>query len=652
MSRLNPLLRAVGVRAGRRGAVDRRCRFRVETLEGRSLLSLSFTSAFSVGGDNVNVGKIALDAQGDTLVTGNFTGRVDFAGKGGGSHVLDTGGTMTTAFVAKYSPANTLVWVKEFAPDPGTQGSQSYGEALAVDNTTGSVWVVGEFRGTVTFDPGGAALVLTAASSSSGYVAELTSGGDLAANLVKQFGGTASLVTADGVSLSPDGQNLDITGSYTSTANFDPGGSNVTLTSPDPEQTDAYVLALSSGLGFGFVAGAGLAASDGSDVASDRQGNVTITGYQASGAGSNALFATFNNTGTLVKEVLYGGPISGGTFAYGTGLVIDSAGNIEIDGYFEGTGVNFNKFARPGTVLLDSAGNYDAFLIKVDPSFNLVWARRFGSSQDDYALDLAIDGSDNLYLTGSEEGPSSFGTTGSSKKVLDTGNGSSGNDDGFVLEVDSGGNLVQAIGAGGTGGSDPASIAVNDAGQIAIGGSYTAPATFGGTTLSSPDANTIFLATLTSGSNSGAGGGTGSAGKGGGSSSGGAGGGGAGGAGVGVGSSGGAGGGGTVSTPPRLVAATRLVAGRGRHKKIVGFQLSFSSALDPGTAQNLTHYQATQAKRRSPSVIPVQSATCNASHTSVTLTLGKFDPNRPLKLKATGLIGAGGAPVTSFVSAL
>jgi hypothetical protein len=116
----------------------RRRRFAVETLEGRQLLTLNFASAFGVGGAAVHASHVAVDAQGDTFVTGGFTGKVDFDPGGGGSNVLDSG-TMQAAFVAEYSPANTLLWVKEFAPDPATPGSFSTGTSLAVDPNTGSI---------------------------------------------------------------------------------------------------------------------------------------------------------------------------------------------------------------------------------------------------------------------------------------------------------------------------------------------------------------------------------------------------------------------------------------------------------------------------------------------------------------------------------
>src|SRR5947209_1802296 len=115
MNRLSNLLRIGPGRTARRGVLDRRRRPGVESLEGRQLLTLDFASAFGIGGNSINVGRIALDAQGDTYATGGFTGKVSFDANSTGGNVLDAG-TTPTAFVAKYSPTNSLLWVKEFVP--------------------------------------------------------------------------------------------------------------------------------------------------------------------------------------------------------------------------------------------------------------------------------------------------------------------------------------------------------------------------------------------------------------------------------------------------------------------------------------------------------------------------------------------------------
>src|SRR3954447_26019267 len=125
-------------------ASRRRRRPVVESLEGRTLLTIDFASSFSIGGDNLNIAKVAFDAQGDTYLAGNFTGNVNFTlNPSDPPAVLDAGGQVD-GFVAKYSSTNALQWVKPFVASGSTSSSDA--EGLAVDQATGSVYVAGQFR--------------------------------------------------------------------------------------------------------------------------------------------------------------------------------------------------------------------------------------------------------------------------------------------------------------------------------------------------------------------------------------------------------------------------------------------------------------------------------------------------------------------------
>jgi hypothetical protein len=323
----------------------------------------------------------------------------------------------------------------------------------------------------------------------------------------------------------------------------------------------------------------------------------------------------------LATERVFGGPASGGTAALASGVVVDGSDNVYVDGTFSGTGVNFNKFNGPGTVALDSAGGFDAYLIKLDPSLTLSFARRFGSKQTDFANGLAIDANNNLYVTGFEAGQSSFGTTGVGTNVLDTGNGVTNVINAFVLEVDSTGGFVQANGAGGSGQTDASAIAVNASGQIAITGFYTGAVSFGTTSLGALGATQYFVARMTTG------GATGTP------------------------------PGGTNNPPPMVaptfVSATRIVQGKGRRQKVVGFMLNFNGPLGAADAQNVAHYHVTQMARRGrTTAVPVLAATDHAAGNSVSLILGGFKKNKPLQLSATGLTGANGTMVAPIMTTL
>jgi len=111
----------------------------------------------------------------------------------------------------------------------------------------------------------------------------------------------------------------------------------------------------------------------------------------------------------------------------------------------------------------------------------------------------------------------------------------------------------------------------------------------------------------------------------------------------------------TSKIVPTLVSEMRMTAGKGSHRKIVGFTLVFSTALDSGVAQDVTHYKVVQpgaTKRSHPVAVKVGMAMYNPSNDAVTLMLGKFNAKKPLTLTATGLLGSTGAPASTIVTRL
>jgi plastocyanin len=112
----------------------------------------------------------------------------------------------------------------------------------------------------------------------------------------------------------------------------------------------------------------------------------------------------------------------------------------------------------------------------------------------------------------------------------------------------------------------------------------------------------------------------------------------------------------TTPTPtPTFLSESRVSAGKGAHKKIVGFNLVFSGALDPNSAMNTANYHVTQpgaTKKAHPKNILVGMAMYTPSSDTVMLMLGKFTTGKPLTLMAGGLDGATGGPIAQFTTKL
>jgi len=126
----------------------------------------------------------------------------------------------------------------------------------------------------------------------------------------------------------------------------------------------------------------------------------------------------------------------------------------------------------------------------------LVWAKRAGGAgTGDAGTAVAVDGSGNIYVTGTFQGTATFGLGEANQTALV----SAGSDDIFLARYDSNGLLQWAKRAGGSGLDRGASIAVDGSGDIYVTGFFQGTATFGvgeanQTALTSAGSDDIFLA--------------------------------------------------------------------------------------------------------------------------------------------------------------
>ncbi|MEO8067173.1 MAG: hypothetical protein ABI599_05725 [Flavobacteriales bacterium] len=143
----------------------------------------------------------------------------------------------------------------------------------------------------------------------------------------------------------------------------------------------------------------------------------------------------------------------------GTGLVeqtaTDAAGNVFVCGYFDNN-------ATMGSFPLAAVGGFDAYVAKLDPSGNWLWATSFGSTGADDALAIAVDGDGNAYLTGFHEGDITVG---------DTTLAVEGGSDLFIAKIDGSGNWIWALDAAGLGYSAGSDVVLGPNGSLYVGGS-------------------------------------------------------------------------------------------------------------------------------------------------------------------------------------
>jgi hypothetical protein len=151
-------------------------------------------------------------------------------------------------------------------------------------------------------------------------------------------------------------------------------------------------------------------------------------------------------------------PAGGAGTDWTYGIATDGAGNSYVDGQFSGT-ATFGA-GEANETALSSAGGFDIFVAKYDPSGTLAWAKRAGSGGFDQGHGIATDGAGNSAVTGFFSGTATFGPG----EVNETTLASAGAFDIFVAQYDPEGAMVWVKRAGDTG---------DDVGQgIAADGAY------------------------------------------------------------------------------------------------------------------------------------------------------------------------------------
>lgn len=215
------------------------------------------------------------------------------------------------------------------------------------------------------------------------------------------------------------------------------------------------------------------------NMATDAGGNIYITGVFQGGSATLGSF-TLTNTGgadmwiakfDLNGNVLWAKSAGGSAYDGGDGVVVDSAGNVYVEGITASPSVNF------GPITLTNINTYAVFLVKYDPNGNVLWVKSAG---DNNAMNgganggIAIDTRGNVLITGYFQTSITFGST--------TLNGAS-TDNTFIVKYDGAGNVLWAENPNG-GGNIGYDIATDTKGNVYVTGyNYGTTITLGSYTI-------------------------------------------------------------------------------------------------------------------------------------------------------------------------
>ena len=348
--------------------------------------------AKKAGGTDFDFGNsIAVDANGNSYVTGYFSGSANF----GTTTLTSSSEYYTEIYVAKLDINGNWLWANKAG---GT--GWDYGYGIAVD-ANGNSYVTGAFAESAIFGT----TTLTSSGGSDIFVAKLDSSGNWL--WAKQAGGTDY---DDGYGIVVDiNGNSYVTGIfYSSNCSF----GSTTLTSSGG--SDIFVAKLDINGNWLWAKQAGGTSGDsGNGIAVDANGNSYITG----GFKESATFGTTTLTSSgyydydifVTKLDIDGNWLwakqAGGTGDEGSNsIAVDANGNSYITSGFEES-VNF------GTTTLTSSGYLDIFVAKIDHNGNWLWAKQAGGAIDDCGYGIALDANGNSYVTGFFMESANFGTT-------------------------------------------------------------------------------------------------------------------------------------------------------------------------------------------------------------------------------------------------
>ncbi|MBZ0199929.1 MAG: T9SS type A sorting domain-containing protein, partial [Ignavibacteriaceae bacterium] len=336
---------------------------------------------------------VVLDPDGNVLVTGHLFGTANFS-----DSMLTSAGNLDL-FTAKYDTAGNLLWIKQ-----GFSVSQLSPHAIAVDaagNSAVACYFGSSSALTATF---GSVTVTTHGNRDAAVVKYDANGNVLWA---ESMGGLLSTEESNDVCFDPAG-NVYVTGRFNTEANFGAivltgnGGTDAFIAKYDPNGNVLWAKSAGGPLG---DAGQGITYANGHIyVAGTFDSAATFGAFNltvASGlAGDEDIFyAVLDLNGNFINAYGFGGPGDDNA----EDIVSDAAGYLYMVGEFQAT-ANFNAN------ILTSAGDDDAFMMKIAPNNDILWVKQAGGLGTEKGYGAACDLGGNFLATGNFQQVASFGT--------------------------------------------------------------------------------------------------------------------------------------------------------------------------------------------------------------------------------------------------
>jgi hypothetical protein len=421
--------------------------------------------AFHAGGSGYDIASdVVLDSLGYVYVTGAFEGTIQF-----GLETITSIGN-SDLFVAKLGPDGSLIWFRHL----GNNG-RNYCSSITIDND-GSIFLTGYFSNSLCFG----STTLTSIGYWDIFVAKIDANGNWV--WASQAGGSSYYDRGYDIVVDADGF-IFVTGLVYGNSQF--GAVNL----HSSNNMDAFIAKLDRegnwlwatvSNGTGYTAGRSIAVDDAGFVyiIGDFQYSTCFGTITLIAADSDIFIAKLNPQGSWlwVVQVLDSDNVYGN---WGSSIAVDSSGNIYTTGFFSSS-MDF------GATHFDCLGYRDIFVAKMDTNANWLWAKQAGGAYEDYGYKIAVDESDNIYVSGSYSGSVSFGNISLYTGLYNA----------YIACLDNSGNWLWVEHSGGNCNTRSSSIALDNIGGIYAVGTFNYNISFGTEAFSSYGDYDIFVAKL------------------------------------------------------------------------------------------------------------------------------------------------------------